>query len=210
MLNIFIDWGGTIARDHVTYEYISSKSGSRAHEWQGPNSWDSIRCVGNENFFEKEQHRFFRLTRYYSNSIKTISDFCGDEAYPETKTFIVYDNRPKINAPPNDIIRELAYSFNEANGSANGIYIEPDKIALIKRHGGGIMIEDDPRIAISLALADIPVVLLLRKWNHLFDIDSLKMTLPPDKFIKVRKNIHITEGWSDVKDAIKNITSGEE
>ncbi len=208
-IKILIDWGGTIVRDHVLFNRIAMQSNNYKTKWINPDSWDLVRQLGSENFFEKNTRNFFSMGETYSESIETINEFCGDSGHTsEYETFIVYDNKPTLNLPPNEIIKLLAFDINKRCGKVNGIYVDSDKTRLSKTNAIDIVIEDDPRIAISLCLSGFFCILLNRNWNKSFSWENLRITIKSEKFEKITKKLIIAEDWGDVKNMIPLLTDG--
>mgnify|MGYP001613887869 FL=1 len=66
---ILIDWGGTLVRDELLFDTIALKSGANNPTYDGPHSWDSIRSIGNQNFFQTLEKSFFKNATFYPNAL---------------------------------------------------------------------------------------------------------------------------------------------
>lgn len=203
-MNIVFDWGGTIVKDQEVFAEIANRSGNCSIKYSGPDSWKNIRNLGNSNFLDTTQSSFFRIgiSHLYPEAINVISSFCGQNN--GTKTFIVFDNKPVLTMDPSDVIKYLSFAFCGAGGSINGFYLESNKLSLSKQIGADIFVEDDPRIAMTLAYANIKTILLIRKWNNWFNDTILSYTVPEHKIEKIRQNLVIAEDWVDVKKSIES------
>jgi hypothetical protein len=195
-VNIFIDWGGCIVRDYELFDTIAKRSNNVKSTWQSPESWESIRSVGNDNYFDKIQKSFFKFGNPYEGSIETISTFCGMKGIDsDSQIYIVYDNKPQLDLEPQEIIKEMAFAYNNLKGSVNGFYLGSDKVLLAKKNFVDIFVDDDPRIAIGLACAGIKSVLMLRKWNRNFDLNDIALFFTKEKLEKIKANLTIVEDW---------------
>ena len=66
---------------------------------------------------------------------------------------------------------------------------------MAKSQGVSIFVEDDPRIAISLSLSNIKTILMIRKWNSKFNMETMRLSLKPDKYKKLEENLYFAEDW---------------
>jgi hypothetical protein len=195
-IKIFIDWGGTLVDDHELFSIISKKSNNEKAIWESPESWDMIRYIGNNNYFDQAQNTFIADCNVKKDAISVINNYRGDNGpSSKTETFILFDNKPNINIEPQKIIMQMAFKMNTEGLKVNGFYVNSDKLFLAKQHSVDIFIDDDPRIAIGLACSNIKCILLLRKWNRLFDINNLYLTYNKDKIEKIKNNLIIAENW---------------
>ena len=121
-MNVVFDWGGTIVKDGDVFADICRSSDNFSSSYNGPDSWDSIRSIGNINYFDSIPNYFYKcLGSLYPDSIRVISRFCGLSQNDKTKSFILFDNKPSILKEPKDIIRDISFAFNETNGSVNPV-----------------------------------------------------------------------------------------
>ena len=191
-VRIYVDWGGTIVIDYELYETIARKSHNNNIQWQSPDSWDNVASIGNNNHFQMMENRFFETGNPYSGAIDVISSFCGNDGQSsESQIFVTYDNNPNIIS--GNIIKKMAFAFKKMGGKANGFYVESDKLLLAKRDKVDIFVEDDPRIAMTLANAGVHVILLLRYWNRMFSPNRL--IISKEKLPKILSNLHWAEDW---------------
>lgn len=175
-VRICVDWGNTITRDAYLYEKIARGSLNKTSTWNGPESWNNIRSIGTVNKFDKVQPHFFRMADIYPGAIDFVSAFCGNEGVgSKTESYIVYDNKPTIDMNSDKIIMLMAMTVQENGGDVNGYYLGPDKLSICKQNMISIHVDDDPKTATWLAASGIKSILMLRKWNRLFDIDRLEI-----------------------------------
>lgn len=203
--NILIDWGGTIIRDDYLFKLIAEKSNNNKDFFQSPDSWEKIEYIGNENYFKDIKNKFFNIGECYPLAEEVISSFTGTKQKSRTKTYINFDNKPNLNNNLENSLQKLSESIYDRNIDCNGIYINSDKINLCKILQVQIAIEDDPRIAISLALSGVKTILMMRKWNKEFNVKDLELTMKKEKFEYIKNNIFIAEDWFDTGYIIGNI-----
>lgn len=203
---ILVDWGSTIIRDEDLFNNIAENSGNVKSKWQSPKSWDKIRQIGGINYFDEIKDRFFIMGEAYPEAIESISSFCcedGDDS--ESQVFVIYDNKPEVFKSRGATFTHLAFAWNYRNGSANGLYVDPDKIFIAKSIQVDVIVDDDPRIAIAAAVAGIKVILMLKKWNKNFHIEDLKYSMREEHFEKAKSNISIVEDWYEASIKITSI-----
>ena len=150
-VRILVDWGGTVIRDEDLFNYIAERSGNKKTKWESPQSWNKIRFIGDENFFDKNEGTFFNTGDEYPDAVEMISTFCSKND-ANSEIFLIYDNKPQLKINPNDILKSISFSFQRKEGEIDGTYISADKIGIAKQVGISILVDDDPRIAISAAL----------------------------------------------------------
>jgi len=210
-LKVLVDYGGTISRDQYVFDIINQKSKGKDlvdsntdSIYSGPDSWENCRQLGCVNYFDEIEGSYFALSKYYNHSIETINNLCVSNGVDsETLVYIVYDNRPKINESVSLIEKKLAYDFQKKGGKCNGIYVESDKLMLCKKIGANVLIEDDPRIALSVAGAGIKVILMLRKWNaKIMDNNYLDLFISKKKKQEILRNFSIAEDWEDAENTL--------
>lgn len=207
-IRVLIDYGGTIANDSLLFDKINAMSlGNPHNNYKGPDSWDDCRQLGSENYFDKIEESYFSISEYYSESINVINNFHGvDGEDSKYLTYIVFDNIPKLKRSLQDIEKSLVFDFNRRAGKVNGFYIDSDKLSLCKRIGADVLIDDDPRIALSVASAGIKSIVLLRKWNSkIADNDYLNLFIPKKKRKEIESNLMIAEDWNDVRNILKGM-----
>ena len=213
-MNILVDWGGTISRD----ETIVKIRRNYFKQWYGPKNWEEMNNLNHiqsgvynfdNGFFsakklEEIKNSFFSSGEIYPDSDKVISKYCENNCKISAKTniYIVFDNVPNINVNQSEIIKQMAFSFDARGIKTNGYYVDSDKIHLSKQIGVDIVIEDDPRVAIALCLAGIKCVLVLRRWNRLFSINSLYLTMKEEKIKKIEENLFFAEDWKDAENIV--------
>jgi len=211
-LKILIDYGGTISKDQYLFDIIDMKSkGNDSTDndfdsiYIGPDSWDNCRQLGCINYFDEIENSYFSLSKYYNHSIETINSLCVSNGVDsETLVYIVYDNRPRLNGSVSLIEKKLAHDFQKKGGRCNGIYVESDKLMLCKKIGANVLIEDDPRIALSIAGAGIKVILMLRKWNaKITDESYFDLFVSKKKKQEILRNFSIAEDWEDAENILK-------
>ena len=193
---ILIDWGGTLVRDAELFEEIARKSGNSKISFDSPDRWDNIKFVGTENYFEKIEHRFFSMGRTYVYAEDALK-----ELYEKYQIHIVYDNRPQFESSVNRTQLLLAKTLTERRIEISGIFVDPDKLSICKNLKIDVAVEDDPRIAMSLASAGIRTILISRLWNRSFSLDS--QYIPSKKKEAIQKNLIITEDWFETSQWIK-------
>ena len=200
---ILFDWGGTIIRDDLLFKDIAENSGNENATFDGPDCWDNIRVIGNENYFDNIQDKFLLCGVTYDKAIDVVSKYTSNEKL-NSFSYVVFDNKPFL-----DKIKSLDYSISQAvrlnNGVVNGIYAEGDKVRLCKEVGINIAVDDDPRIALSLASAGIKTILVSRIWNRRFDLDNINLYIPYRKKAAIKDNLQIAEDWHDVDIRVNNI-----
>lgn len=205
-VKIMVDWGGCIFRDSDLFSEICKNSGAGEKHFNGPLSWDNIRSIGNENFFDTIQDKFFDISTDYADAIDVVSCFCGSKGMSsKTETYVVYDNKPFLKINPDMAVAKMAKLFSEKRAKANGFYFDSDKLALSKRICATIAVDDDPRICIALASVGIKTILLLRKWNRFFSKKTFNLYVPEHKVNDIYKNITIAEDWIEVKQVVESI-----
>lgn len=202
MFKILIDFGGVISRDSKLFKDFGIQSGCKDPFYQGPDSWDLIENIGNKNYFKnvKEKNSFFMMCEFYPEAIETLNIFYATNGIRSPYgVFVVYDGRPNLDLSSSRIEALLASEFNRRKANINGFYVQSDKVRLCKQIGVDLMIEDDPRIAIALSSNNIKTLLMIREWNKGFDISSLKMFLPENRYKSVTENLIFVEDWVDAK-----------
>jgi len=205
-VRVLMDWGGTIIRDHLLFNEIAYMSENQNALWEDPQSWEIIRQIGSKNYFDENINNFFSMGEEYTGAIEVISKFCGNKGRGSVnETFVVYDNNPDLKKEPSQIVQSLAFEFANRGGKVNGFYVDKDKTSLCKKNDIDIIVEDDPRIIISLALSGVCCIFMIREWNCL-NWDSLKITIKKEKFQKLLYNLYVAEDWKDVESLIPAIT----
>ena len=193
-IRILFDWGSTLIRDEDLFNYIALQSGNKKTKWESPSSWSKVRVLGGENYFNKIVDTFFQMGDEYLGATECVSSFCSIHS-PETESFVIFDNKPALRIPPEKILKKLSDSLKNRKCDVNMSYIGPDKISISKQVGIRILVEDDPRIAISSALSGIKTILMLRKWNRFFRIEDIEYTTKEENIEKIKSNIIIVEDW---------------
>jgi hypothetical protein len=123
-----------------------------------------------------------------------------------SQIFILFDNKPHLlSQEPQETIRDIAFWLDKNHCKANGIYVESDKLGIAKQCGVDIFVEDDPRIAITLANAGIKVILMLRSWNKKFSLDILDLITTKEKQEKIKENIYFADDWHEAGCLIQNL-----
>ena len=206
---ILVDWGGTIIRDDYLFKAIAEKSNNHKDVFISPDSWKKIKYIGNENYFKEIKNKFFNIGECYPNSEEVISSFFGKSVDSKTRIYINFDNNPNLEFLTEQSLKNITESIYNRNIDVNGVFINSDKIKLCKNNQIDIVVDDDPRIAISMALAGIKCVLMLKKWNKAFDIDMLQITMKEEKFKIIKENIYIAEDWFDAGYILCNIVDGK-
>ena len=189
--NIVFDWGGTIVKDALLFRHMADRY------FYGPDSWEICKMA------PPMSSAFFKESKQYPEAIRVVSRYCGTTIDSPTKNFIVFDNKPVLDLSQGLI--GLSLKFQQIGGSANGIYIESDKLSLAKRISADIFVEDDPRIAITLANAGVKTILMLREWNKFFNYDILKSLTSKEKYEKIKDNFFFVEDWLDVENLIESL-----
>jgi len=209
-VRIFVDFGECIVRDHLLFDYIAKESNNEKATWESPDSWYAIKGIGDVNVFDQISEKFFSMSEPYSEAPEVISSFLGEDENSKSQIFIVYDNVPEVNLS-NDK-RDLLFSsaLQTKKIECNGFFFSSnDKTNLAKVQGSTIFVEDDPRVAISLALSNIKTVLMIRKWNSQFNMERMKFALKPDKYKKLKENLYLAEDWFEagiiIGDLVDNI-----
>ena len=207
-LRIMIDWGNTLTRDVDLFNYIAYKSGNEKTKWESPDSWKKIRSIGGENYFNKIQDKFFKMSEIYPQSKEVISSFFG-KSPTDTQTIIVFDNNPTILLPTEEIQFRLAEALQNKHININGQIVESDKTKIVKTYGIDIAVEDDPRIAISLCAADVKTIVPIRKWNRSFDLNDLRLITKEKVMKKIEENIFFAEDWYEIGIIVGRLVDGK-
>jgi hypothetical protein len=180
MVNIIFDWSGTIVKDNRLFYAETSK---------------------NQKLFMQIEHD---VVKPYSDAIRVVSKFS------ETNPKELSNNNPKsiTNSyiiSDKDTLLSVSFVFDKLNGSADGIYAESDKLALAKKINADIFVEDDPRIALTLANANIKTIIPLRQWNKFFNYSIIKLLVSKDKIEKIENNIFFADDFLDIEQIIEGI-----
>jgi len=203
-IRILVDWGSTLIRDDYLFNYIAEQSGNKKTKWESPQSWNKIRFIGDRNFFDENIDSFFNMGDEYPDSVEVISTFCRKNS-TDSEVFLIYDNKPLLSTPPNEILSNMAESFKKKGGEIDGTYISADKLCIAKQAGISILVDDDPRIVLSFALSGIKAILMLRKWNRFFRLEDLQYTTKEENLEKIKSNITIAEDWFEAGIQISSI-----
>lgn len=220
---ILFDWGGTIIRDNILAEKLGNMSYSYYGEFTGadfwnkssgsedqkilesdsfdPDHWSNINAENDRNFFKK----FLYGGEVYDQAFETINSFRSTSANSKSKTYIVFDNKPSINASYDKMQFTLARAISHKGGHVNGSYVEQDKINLIKRLNIDIIVDDDPRIILAAASTGVKSILISRLWNRRFSLNDIDIYIPERKRDNIKKNTIIAEDWYEVKNKISNL-----
>lgn len=203
---ILFDWGGVIAKDAALYQeiLIESKRKIEKSEFKKPEDWFTIRSAGNENYFDTIEKLFFKRCDIYDSSAEVINRLT-DIGY---ETHIIFDNKPSLNVSENEALFLFASSLKDRGILPNGVHINPDKPNFAKIIGAEIVVDDDPRMAIAYAIRGIKSILMLRKWNRKFDLDSLILHMG-ERAIGIWQMINIVEDMSEVETQIYKILNKE-
>jgi len=195
---ILIDFGGTISRDCLLFEHIARKSENGSAVFESPDSWDRIEVIGSINYFESIRYKYFELVDFYYGFSDFIKKYNANSSSCKTQTIVVFDNKPNIKIDYDQIQFLLAKKLAEESCSPNAVFVDSDKLALCKKLGISIAIDDDPRVALSLAFAGIKTILVSRLWNRGFGLNCLDFMVPSRKKEIIQKNLLIAEDWFDV------------
>lgn len=202
---ILFDFGGTIARDEKLFHQIAKYSGNEDAEFLGSDSWENIKCIGSVNYFDKIIDNYFDMLEFYPQAIEVVSSFYGNHGFDSpTQSYIVFDNRPELGLKSNICSANISRVFYKHGGQANGFYTDRDKLNLTKVAGMSLLIEDDPRMAITLASVGLKVIMPLRKWNRLFNPDSMRICMSEKKYKAIENNIIFAEDFIDIREIIKD------
>lgn len=203
-ITVLFDLGGTLINDSLLFKYYANKSGNLNAEFMGPSSWDAIRNIGHENFFSMNQEKMFDIGETYCDTVNVVKQFYATEGCDSKyENFIVYDCKPEFNIPADRLQLLVAKAMSDKGIKTNGIYLCPDKVALAKTIGADYVVDDDPRIALALASANIKTILVSRLWNRSFSFNNLNMYIADKKNSTILKNIVIAEDLSDAERIIK-------
>ncbi len=206
-IKVLFDWGGTIRNDSLLLQYFSDNSlNTNEVQFNGPESWDNIRSIGSENFFAKNQEKIFDISEIYCDTTRVVNEFYGtDGTLSQYENFIVYDGQPDSDITHDRLQFLLANQVLKTGFKTNGIYINSDKIELAKRLNIDYVVDDDPRVILALASANIKSILISRLWNRAFSKDNAKFYIPRKKK-SILKNIYIAEDFDHVQRIIKKHT----
>jgi len=208
-VKILVDWGGTIIRDKDLFKNIAEKSGNTKTKWESPNSWNKIRHIGDKNYFEDIKDSFFMMGEEYQDAVNSVSFFCGEDLNKsESFVYIVFDNKPEVFQSQDESLKKLAFAWNNRKGTANGLYVERNKIILAKQIQSDIIVDDDPRIAIAAAVSGVKVILMLREWNRHFRSEDLIYYVKEEGLEKAKSNIMFAEDWFDASIKITSLIDG--
>ncbi|HUS49900.1 MAG TPA: hypothetical protein VMZ91_07025 [Candidatus Paceibacterota bacterium] len=195
-VRIFVDFGECIVRDHLLFDYIAKLSNNEKSVWESPDSWNRVRGIGDVNFFDTIAEKFFSISEPYSEAPEVISSFCGKTEDSKSQIFVVYDNVPEVNLSNDKKNLLFSAALQNKKIECNGFFFASnDKTNLAKSQGVSIFVEDDPRIAISLSLSNIKTILMIRKWNSKFNMETMRLSLKPDKYKKLEENLYFAEDW---------------
>lgn len=193
---ILVDWGGTIVRDESLFETIAERSGNTKTKWESPNSWNNIRSIGATNYFDKTRNSFFSMGELYTESECVISSFYGENGGESlSEVFLVFDNNPDVGE---EVMRNWSMSLSKMDILFNGLYVSKDKLSIAKQIGASVIVDDDPRVVVGCAMAGIKSILMLRKWNRFFNIETLPYYLRRDHIERVKSNLIVAEDWFEV------------
>lgn len=166
----------------------------------GPQSWNNIRTIGTENYFDTIQNKFFEMSSLSEEGcIRIINKCFGGSKDSEIFNYLVFDNRPFIKRNP---LLLFADHCKNIGIHANGIYVSADKVSLCKKLGITIAVDDDPRVALALASANIKTILMIRKWNFGFDRTNLYLSVPENKMDAIHRNLILADCWKDIEENI--------
>jgi hypothetical protein len=200
---ILFDWGGTICNDSLLFQYINNLGFNKDYIFK-PDSWDNIKNVGCDDFFLKNSNNFFNISSFYNGAEYALDIFHGTEGNSsEYENYIVFDGKPELDFPQDKIQLLLAKNLQERGVRINGLYVNSDKLSLAKSINADFVIDDDPRIVLSLASYNIKSILISRLWNRQFSIDNINYFIPSRKKLTVMKNIFLAEDFDDVERIIK-------
>ena len=208
---IFFDWGGTIIRDADLFNDIASKSNS-TRRYKDPNDWKDIRTIGNLNHFEDIKSKFFERGETYPYALNVVSKYTGHSLQAKSQSFVIFDGSPIINGKKDALNIQflLSKALSKKNAKSNGIFVESNKVQLAKSLGCEILVEDDPRIALAAASAGIKVVLMLRKWNRVFSLESLSLLMKPKNFETITSKMFLAEDWIEADSIIDSLLGVKE
>lgn len=202
---IFIMWSGAISKEAKLYKQIATMSGNPNIDFKGPESWESIRTVGNKNYFDDAKSLFFSMSQVYASSIPIINNFIAKKGRASrAETHLIFDNCPDFKIPDNKIVAYLSKAFYDKGGRANGFYVTRNAIQFARKMSAHVVITDRPNLAILAAEKNINSILLLRKWNRVFCKCNTKLILGETRSKNIEDKLHLAEDWDDAKEIINN------
>jgi hypothetical protein len=201
MKKIFVDFGGTIVRDKDAYvsligDYLTFY----------PDQWIVVNDFLDSAQREEFEDNYINRSVPYPVAMETITSFCGMSNEDKSQVFVLFDNKPHLlSQEPQETVRDIAFWLDKNGCKVNGIYVESDKLGIAKQCGVDIFVEDDPRIAITLANAGIKAILMLRSWNKKFSLDILDLITTKEKQEKIKENILFADDWQEAGCLIKSL-----
>ena len=206
---ILFDWGGTLCKDSLLFEYYLKNSSGfnfKGNQYSfRPDFWEIIKDENEGKFFFENQEKVFDISELYCDSINTVNKFNGTVGMSsEYENYIVFDYKPELKLPQEKIQLLFAKTLQERGIKANGIYVNADKVSLAKTIGVDFIVDDDPRIIIALAAANIKSILVSRLWNRSFCYNDLFHYVSMKKREIVANNIFIAEDFNDIERIVRN------
>lgn len=200
-MNIIFDWGGTIVRDKKIYNSLVNQA--ICGPFKNQDSWGD-RIVMRNMKDRMIEYLDKSVEFQYDGSVKTISEYCSNKS--KDRSFVLFDNKPCFDIKQGDVLKEVRDTFfRRMDGRANGFYVETDKIKMAKIVGADIFIEDDPRIALTLANINVKTILVLRDSNKFFNKDIMESVVASEKYFRICRNFRFAEDWTEVKEIIEEI-----
>ena len=89
--HISFDWGGAIARDSASFNFIMQEIFGDSLSYSGPKSWDDFRSkvIETNKNLEIPAKLFFESAKMYPNAVGVINKYLGGLPSSTTKTSII-------------------------------------------------------------------------------------------------------------------------